>query len=162
MPQKKLVMGLPFYGRTWASPSLASAWYFSGVNRIMNENNAHTIQREDGIPYFTFTTTTKVTGYFEDTISLVNRCRMYQSMSVRKIAFWRIGQEDSSFWPWLIACLSSLVKMSFMITLIFPPCAMKRAKPLASELIALEEKKPNPRSNDLLSIRASVKNSLGS
>ena len=101
IPQKKLVMGLPFYGRTWASPSLASAWYFSGVNRIMNENNAHTIQREDGIPYFTFTTTTKVTGYFEDTISLVNRCRMYQSMSVRKIAFWRIGQEDPSFWPWL-------------------------------------------------------------
>ncbi|MFA6938256.1 MAG: glycosyl hydrolase family 18 protein [Treponema sp.] len=102
IPQKKLVMGLPFYGRTWVDDSLDSAWRFKGINNMFNERNMHTVTRDErGIPTFTFTTQVTVTGYFDDSFSLVERCRMYESKNIKKTAFWRIGQEDSTFWPWL-------------------------------------------------------------
>lgn len=102
IPAKKLVMGLPFYGRTWESENYASAWRFRGINESLNNNNTHVINRDDSvIPSFTFSKEITVTGYFEDTYSLVSRCRMYSAKNVAKVAFWRIGQEDKSFWDWL-------------------------------------------------------------
>ncbi|MCR5763241.1 MAG: glycoside hydrolase [Treponema sp.] len=101
LPKKKLVMGIPFYGRTWQDENYGKAWYFSGINRILGENNTHTVERENSVPYFTFTKEIKVTGYFDDTFSLVERLRMYADKDIDRIAFWRIGQEDPSFWTWL-------------------------------------------------------------
>jgi hypothetical protein len=102
IPEKKLIMGLPFYGRTWEDDCYASAWRFKGINEAMNDNNMHVVERKDDvIPSFTFKVQTTVTGYFEDTFSLVTRCRMYSKNNISKVAFWRIGQEDKSFWPWL-------------------------------------------------------------
>ena len=101
LPKKKLVMGLPFYGRTWQDETLGKAWYFSGINRVMNENKAHVIEREDWVPMFTFKKEITVTGYFDDAVSLVARLRMYADKDIDRVAFWRIGQEDASFWDWL-------------------------------------------------------------
>lgn len=101
IPKKKLVMGLPFYGRSWQDESYGSAWVFNSMNRILNENNITYVDREDGVPYFTATIPVQVTAYFEDTYSLVTRCRLYEGKGVDRIAFWRVGQEDPTFWPWL-------------------------------------------------------------
>lgn len=101
IPNRKLVMGLPFYGRTWQDNRIHQAWYYTGINRIMNENNAHVVERDNTVPYFTFKTESTVTGYFEDTLSLVTRMRMYSGKGVTRVGFWRIGQEDPEFWKWL-------------------------------------------------------------
>ena len=101
IPKKKLVMGLPFYGRTWQDESYGTAWVYKSINRILNENGIESVERDKGVPYFSTEIPVKVTGYFEDTYSLVTRCRLYSGKGVDRIAFWRIGQEDTDFWSWL-------------------------------------------------------------
>jgi len=69
----------------------------------LEKKNITNVDRDsaNGIPHFEFDATVHVTGYFDDTYSLVKRARMYQEKGVTRIGFWRIGQEDPDFWPWL-------------------------------------------------------------
>ncbi len=102
IPEKKLIMGLPFYGRTWANETTAGAWYFSGANRIMTEHSVTDVTYENEIPTFKYTAQVEVTGYFNDAYSDVKLARLYEDMGIKKIGFWRIGQEDPEFWNWLV------------------------------------------------------------
>jgi hypothetical protein len=101
IPAEKLIMGVPFYGRTWASKSHSGAWYFSGANRVMTENNVKDVTYENDIPKFSYSVNIDVTGYFNDTYSVLNLCRIYEEAKVRNIGFWRVGQEDPDFWQWI-------------------------------------------------------------
>jgi hypothetical protein len=103
IPAKKLVMGMPFYGRTWEKDMQAGAFRFSGINEVMNSNSIHTVTRDEGmVPCFTYKKFVTVTGYFDDTVSLVSKSRLYESKNITRVAFWRIGQEDSAFWKWIV------------------------------------------------------------
>ncbi len=99
--QRKLVMGLPFYARTWGDEPVNNAWAFSGANRIMREHEVENVEYENDIPCFEYTTNVTVKGYFNDAYSLTNMCRMYEQAGVKNVGFWRIGQEDTLFWDYL-------------------------------------------------------------
>jgi len=101
IPEKKLIMGIPFYGRTWASQNTAGAWYFSGANRIMTENKVTDVIYENDIPTFKYTTQVDVTGYFNDAYSSLQLCRLYEDAGIRKMGFWRVGMESPDFWKWI-------------------------------------------------------------
>ena len=101
IPKEKLVMGLPFYGRSWADDNYNSGWIFTSMERIMNESGISSVQRKDSVPYFSFDKTIHVTAYYDDAYSLVERSRLYENANINKIGFWRLGQEDVSFWDWL-------------------------------------------------------------
>lgn len=97
--KEKLIMGLPFYGRSWGSTNVNKAYIYTTVEEILKEQNIGEIQRENGIPTFRYETPITVTVYYEDDYSLSARLQMYKKMGVTSVGFWRLGQETPSFWP---------------------------------------------------------------
>jgi spore germination protein YaaH len=95
---EKLIMGLPFYGRSWGSVNGNRAFYHSGIQRIRRENRITEPRREDSVPTFSYETTMKVTVYYDDDYSLSTRLQMYRGMGVRAVGFWSVGQETPAVW----------------------------------------------------------------
>ncbi len=103
IPSQQLVMGAPFYGRSWADKSLSKAYRFSSLSNLLDEKGIEDadIQRHDGVPFLEYDETVKVRVYFDDAWSTANRLRIYRKKHVWNIAFWRLGQEDASVWKFL-------------------------------------------------------------
>jgi len=99
--REKLIMGLPFYGRAWGSPNPSQAYVYTGIERIINENNVTAIRRENGIPVFEYKTPVSVKVYYDDEYSLSARMEMYRDMGVASIGFWRLGQETPAVWQYI-------------------------------------------------------------
>ncbi len=97
----KLIMGLPFYGRTWGDFTTNKAYLHSGIQRIKQENNIRSVDRLDGVPYFSFQMPVTITVYYEDNVSLSARMELYKSLGIKAIGFWCLGQESPTFWNFL-------------------------------------------------------------
>jgi spore germination protein YaaH len=95
---EKLVMGLPFYGRAWGHINPSKAYLYSGIERVLRENETSEITRENGIPTFDYDVKVSVKVYYEDDYSLSARMEMYRAMGARAVGFWRVGQEIPSVW----------------------------------------------------------------
>jgi spore germination protein YaaH len=91
-------MGLPFYGRSWGSFNPSRAFFHSGIERIRGENAVDRVERENGVPTFSYETAITVTVYYEDIQSLVLKGSIYRDMGVVAVGFWALGQEDPRVW----------------------------------------------------------------
>ncbi|MDR0568866.1 MAG: glycoside hydrolase [Spirochaetaceae bacterium] len=94
----KLIMGLPFYGRSWGNWNPGQAYIYSTVQRIKDEQRITEVSRDKGVPYFVYTAPITATVYYEDDYSIANRLELYRSLGVRGVGFWRIGQESLTVW----------------------------------------------------------------
>lgn len=102
IPREKIVMGLPFYGRTWTDENHAGAWRYLTLNRRLVNNGVTSITRDEGgVAKIEYPATVNVTGYFDDAWSLLLKCRTYAGKNIENISFWCLNQEDPVFWNWI-------------------------------------------------------------
>jgi spore germination protein YaaH len=94
-------MGLPFYGRTWGDYTPSRAVVHSTTEGIIKDNNVGEVRYENGIPTFVYNKNVSIRVYFEDEYSLSTRMNMYKNMNIKKIGFWRLGQETTAVWNYL-------------------------------------------------------------
>lgn len=82
---KKLVMGIPFYGRAWSEINPSRAYRYPTVQKLMQDKGVASINIIDGSNYFEYTETVKVYVYYEDYRSVHRRADMYAGMGIHQI-----------------------------------------------------------------------------
>ena len=98
---EKLIMGQPFYGRTWGSVNADKAFYHSGIERQIREFDVQRIEKDGGVFYFSYTVPLTVTAYFDNAHTIAERSLMYKNMGVLSTGFWCLGQEDPAVWDYI-------------------------------------------------------------
>jgi len=99
--REKLIMGIPFYGRSWGNHTPSRALVFSTTESLLNEMEIIKTGRENGIPVFEYDVNVSVKVFYEDEYSLSARMEMYKAMDITAIGFWRLGQETAEIWKYL-------------------------------------------------------------
>ena len=95
--KEKLIMGIPFYGRGWASQNHHRSLIYSTTQRMITTHNA-TVTRENGTPTFSYSPNITVKVYYEDEYTISARFQIYKSLGVNAVGFWRIGYETPNVW----------------------------------------------------------------
>ncbi len=99
IPEEKLIMALPFYGRVWQKQVVARALKYFQTLYLWKEKNSPLVQREkDDTPYFTYQENIDAIIYFEDLKSLQTKLAWYEKAGLVSVGFWRISQEPASLW----------------------------------------------------------------
>jgi len=98
IPLEKLIMGIPFYSRAWASANLSKAYKHSGVKKLIADKNIVEFEFNEEVPFFKYQEIIDVVVYYENFEAVLKRAAIYDSMQIDKIGFWRLGQEDIQVW----------------------------------------------------------------
>lgn len=98
IPQQKLIMGIPLYGRVWQEQTVARALKYPETLALWKQQSCPLQRDPDGTPHFSYQQTVHAHVYFEDTKSLESKLACYQNTSIRGIAFWRISQGPAALW----------------------------------------------------------------
>ncbi len=98
IPPKKLIFGLPLYGRAWQVETYAQALKYPQTIDLCQKINCSVKMTETGEPFFEYQMPATIKVFFEDRHSLLNKVSLYYQNDISGIAFWRVGQEPKDVW----------------------------------------------------------------
>ena len=98
IPDRKLIMGLPLYGRSWQVETFAEALTYKETLDLYHRHQPRVFREEDQSPCFSFEMPARMKVYYEDLQSLGYKLDLYRQMDVHNVGFWRIGQGPVAIW----------------------------------------------------------------
>jgi spore germination protein YaaH len=103
VPEKQVIVGLPFYARVWATSgdTLSSSAY--GMDSLSDYLDAHGASRTwsetEGQYYAEFTENDTIYQcWIEDTTSLSRKLDLMKEYNLAGAAFWKLGFESKAIW----------------------------------------------------------------
>ncbi|WP_221563040.1 NlpC/P60 family protein [Alkalihalobacillus sp. TS-13] len=107
IPNEKLVLGVPFYGRYWTDTTKGYGITYSRTSALIQENNAEVKWDEQSKTNYTnFMDQRSGTNYeiwFDDARSLQEKISIADEFGLKGWGAWALGQEDPALWDSLTA-----------------------------------------------------------
>jgi spore germination protein YaaH len=101
LPENRIVMGIPFYGRAWQDKELARSIRSKNAPDILSHHSLDIRTDENGTPEIEYEEEVKVTVYCETAATIMRKANLYREKEIANLAFWRIGQEPKTVWMYL-------------------------------------------------------------
>jgi len=99
IPRRKLVIGLPLYGRAWQDRTLARALRNRHIDDLIESRKATPSYSPETGCYFEYDERVTVRVFYDDIESTRRKLELCRDKNIDAAAFWRMGQGSSGLWP---------------------------------------------------------------